>query len=184
MTKRGTGRFVAVLLTMMLSGCSAVNRGVIREVEGSPNVPIEMDSYRAVVLDVKSDLADSQSETKMLEAILADKFVKKRVFDRVILPGMGGDLSDHTAHVAVVIKKLRRVESTDRVAVGAFAGSANVVALVEVTESGTGKRLDIFEAEGSSARGTILTAYQGDASHALESVADQVVEPFEGLHDR
>jgi hypothetical protein len=66
---------------------------------------------------------------------------------------------------------------------GAFAGSANVVALVEVTDSGTGKRLDIFEAEGSSAMGTILTAYQGNTSDALESLADQVVERFEGFHD-
>jgi hypothetical protein len=184
MTGTGARVFIALAVTASLSGCSAVNRGAIKEIGGPPSVPIDTSSYPLVVLDVKSDLPDSKAETKMLEGFLADRFAKKRIFDRVILPGMGGDLPDHTAHVAVVIKKLRRVEPTDRIAVGAFAGSARVIALVEVTESGTGKRLDTFEAEGVSAMGTILTAYQGDTSHALESLADQVVERFEGSHAR
>ena len=184
MTERGTRIFIALALTSSLCGCSAVNRGTIKEMGGPPSVPMNTNSYPVVVLDVKSDLADSKSETKTLETFLADKFAKKRIFDRVILPGMGGDLPEHTVRVAVIIKNLRRVEPTDRMVAGAFAGSARVTALVEVTEIGTGKRLDIFEAEGVSAMGTILTAYQGDTSHALESLADQVVERFEGLHDR
>jgi hypothetical protein len=133
---------------------------------------LKLSTYKAMLLNVSSQVSGTSGEIVQLEASTIAKLREKGLFDKVI---SGSSSPDARADLRVNAKiiQLKRVSPGARVMVGAMAGRAGVDVEVELYDLKENKSIGTFTVQGRSSGGT---AFAGTTPQAVERAAEQIVE--------
>jgi Domain of unknown function (DUF4410) len=157
----------ACALLVIVVGCAS--SGTVTNISAaSTGVPISRD---IAIVEATSALTDVEPQKSLLNALVISGLQQTQRFGRVsgnqiaIKPTSG-------IKVSADIKQVNAVSDVARVMVGAFAGQAQIVVQVTVSDLKSGNQIGTFEAEGKSSAGT---AFAGTTDQAVQRVAEQIV---------
>jgi hypothetical protein len=169
---------VAVLAIILapfgLAGCATSSAAVKLSPPIVAGKPVSLDF---ILVNSTNALPGLAAETAQLQDALLSGLRETGVFANVneiytnAAPGGG-------IRIQAAIKQITRVSETARVWYGGFAGKAQVVVQVAVSDLATGKPIEVFEAEGH----TGAFAKAGTTSEAIQKAAAGVVDEIARLN--
>jgi hypothetical protein len=156
-----------LLLLLALAGCAS--SGAIRQATPiSTSVPVSVDF---ALIQISAALAGLEAETNLLNDLVISGLRGRGVFGDVDgNPAAAG--SSGGIKVALKILEIKTISHDERQWAGALAGRARILVQTTVSDLSSGKRIEIFEAEGLSSGGSNLA---GTTDEAVQQAAELVV---------
>ena len=158
------GLFLVLVSTV---GCTAA-------IQLTPVTPLGTDlhSYSAVVFLAESKVPDDvRNEVGSLQLLTVTKIRALNAFKSVEL-GDGAGSGSGTLLVKATISSIKKVSSTARFMLGAFAGRASMTMDIVFVDAASGKQLGAYAITGKSGG----TGYSGGTSDAVRKAADGIAD--------
>lgn len=153
---------LSAVLAMALSACAA--SGSVQTISADR---AQVDSARAVTVDVTSRLAGKGDTVDALRNAIVAQLVSKKVFKSVT------DMDAARYQLKVDLVEVSEVTQGARLLFGALAGQAGVTANVEIYDRQEGRVLSSLVAKGSSSGGH---AFAGTTQEAVDQAAMQIAD--------
>lgn len=164
-----TKSFVLLIAALVVVGCAS--KGTI--VTTQP-LAAKTSDFKTMLINISSQVPGAEMEKTKLESMLVSTLRQNRKFEKVIA-GSVADAEEVSVdlHVNVTILKLRRVNSGDRVMVGALAGRAKLVCDVELVNAADSTKIGAFRAQGKSSGGSVFAK---GTDQAIRRAAEKIIE--------
>jgi len=157
---------VAAVLAMV--GCST--KGSITMMESVPGVIVQGESLK---LDVVSTAKDADTVAEKLKGQIASQLIGSGAF-----ANLSNDVNATDFNIVVSVKSIREVSGTERVMLGALAGSNKVAGNVSVKNSANGQVVKSFDFIGESASHPF--SGKSDMRDAIERAAEEIMTGLRG----
>ncbi|MEK9714017.1 MAG: DUF4410 domain-containing protein [Thalassolituus sp.] len=159
---------IVVAALLALVGCST--KGSITMMESVPGVMVQGESLK---LDVVSEKQEAKAIAEKLKGQIATQIIGSGAFSNLSSDANATDFS-----IVINVKSIREVSGTERVMLGALAGSNKVAGDVSVTNSANGEVVKSFKFIGESASHPF--SGKSDMRDAIERAAEEIMTGLRG----
>jgi hypothetical protein len=166
---------VAIFLALLLAGCATSSPPPVQLM--TPVVSGQPASMNFVLVTTTNTLPDLQAETGQLQDAILSGLRETELFNEVETTN-SNQTPTAGIRIAAFIKQITKVSDNSRQWFGGFAGKAQVVVRVTITNLMTGKNIEVFEVAGQ----TGASAWAGTTSEAIQQAAAKIVDEIKRLN--